>query len=454
MTFVVHQDGPSDIGPGAPSPSVFSTPAAVPGSRRGLLRRWVEGWWAVAMVGLGVFTGVLTLVVFVVAVAGLFSLPAALSGLLLLAPAVWAAWLLGRLQRRMLLVFTGVDVGPPPPSTAAPWRRVLGLDQPRLQAIAWAGLHGIWGLLTGALLITLLSVAIVLTAAPFLSPLAPDPGLRLLGLVRVDGPLGYAVSGLVGLVTLLVLPFLAAGLAHVDVALGRWLLGVDPQLQLREMSRRMETLTTSREETVDSVEAERRRIERDLHDGPQQRLVSIAMTLGLARTMLDTDPQGASALLDEAHASSKEAIVEMRQVARGIVPPILTDRGLDAAVSALAARSPVAVAVRNELPARLDPSVEAIAYFCVSEALTNVAKHAGATRADVALRLQPTPAGDRVAITVTDDGRGGAVVGNGTGLTGLRQRVASVDGELTVHSPPGQGTTVAISLPTRPRRTR
>jgi signal transduction histidine kinase len=354
----------------------------------------------------------------------------------------------------MIVVFTGVDVGPPPTSTAPPWRRALGLDQPRLQAIAWAGLHGIWGLVTGALLIALLAVAILLAAVPLLSTVAPEPGLQLLGLLRVDGPLGYAVAGLVGLVTLLVLPFLGSGLAYVDVALGRWLLGVDPQQQLREMSRRVQTLTTSREETVDSVEAERRRIERDLHDGPQQRLVSIAMTLGLARTMIDTDPQGASALLDEAHASSKEAIVEMRQVARGIVPPILADRGLDAAVSALAARSPVPVTVRNELPDRLDPSVEAIAYFCVSESLTNVAKHAGATRAEVVLRLQPTPTGDLVSITVSDDGRGGAVVGNGTGLTGLRQRVASVDGRLSVHSPPGSGTTVSISLPTRPRRTR
>ena len=180
------------------------------------------------------------------------------------------------------------------------------------------------------------------------------------------------------------------------------------------------------------------------------------MNLGLARDALERSPDDpASArlvrdLLDEAHSSSKEAITEMRQVARGIVPPILADRGLDAAVSALADRSPVPVSVASRLPAgRLEPTTEAIAYFCVSEALTNVAKHSGATRASIEMGTARGLDGDLLAITITDDGRGGAVVGAGSGLTGLRQRVAAVDGEVHVHSPVGTGTTVAITLPLR-----
>ena len=261
-----------------------------------------------------------------------------------------------------------------------------------------------------------------------------------------------------GLLLLAVTPWLARGLASVDVALARWLVGADQEAELRAMSARVETLTTTRTETLDSVEAERRRIERDLHDGPQQRLVSIAMNLGLAKDALERDPADARAaamvrdLLDEAHSSSKEAITEMRQVARGIVPPILTDRGLDAAVSALAARHPVPVSVTSRLPGpRLDPTVEAVAYFCVSEALTNVAKHARASRVSVDLGTAHGLDGELLAVTVTDDGQGGAVIGGGSGLTGLRQRVAAVDGQVHVHSPVGHGTTVAITLPLRTR---
>lgn len=380
------------------------------------------------------------------------------AGLVLVALGLWAAWLLGRAHRWMLTVFSGIDVGPVPVSGAPTWRRVLGLDEPRLRALGWAALHGLWGVLAGLLVLGLLVQGVALAALPFLSTVAPEDGVRVLWLLRVSTSTGYAVGGLGGLVMLLAVPWVARGLGSVDVALARWLLGDDPQRQLREMSHRVETLAASRSETIDSVEAERRRIERDLHDGPQQRLVAIAMNLGLARSTLDSDPDGARALIDEAHAAAKEAIVEMRQVARGIVPPILTDRGLDAAVSALAARSPVPVSVSIHLPdpavRRPDPTVEAIAYFCVSEALTNVAKHSGARRATVDLGLRDGPAGEQLSVVVGDDGRGGAALGRGTGLTGLRQRVASVDGELHVDSPPGAGTTLSITLPMRPGRTR
>ncbi len=437
-------------------------PPPLPGARSGTpdapvrtaLRRWREGWWAATGLVLGIVTALLSVLVVVLGVAGLFSFPVLGTGVLLLVPALWGSWLLGRLQRGMLLVFAGSEVGPPPPSRAPGWRRALGVDEPRLRSFGWAALHGLWGLLAGSVVLFLLVQGLTLAALPLVSLVAPEEGSHLLGLVVVSGTVGYAVASVVGVLALLSVPWVGRGLVSVDVALARWLLGDDPQRQLHEMSRRVATLTTSREETIDSVEAERRRIERDLHDGPQQRLVAIAMNLGLARSTMDTDPEGARALIDEAHASSKEAIVEMRQVARGIVPPILTDRGLDAAVSALAARSPIPVTVDARLPRRPDPTVEAIAYFCVSETLTNAAKHSGAGHVRVALDVVDAPGGERLTATVTDDGRGGAVVGHGSGLTGLRQRVTSVDGELHVDSPVGGGTTVSISLPVRPRRTR
>ena len=448
LTLSSPMDGPRDL----PGPPVDGTATgAGPGITRSLAHRWLTGWLAVGMRGVDLITGVLALTLVGLAIGGFFSLPAMGVGVLLLVPAIWGAWLLGRLQRHLLIAFTGTDIGPPAPGTTVGWRRALGLDQPRLSALGWCGLHGLWGIIAGALVIGLTSQALALLAVPLLAKVAPEGRVQV-WLAATDSPVGHGLLFLVGLVLLVAMPWLARALSHVDTALARWLLGVDPQRQLREMSRRVDTLTTTREETVDSVEAERRRIERDLHDGPQQRLVSIAMTLGLAQTQLERDPEAARALIDEAHAASKEAITEMRQVARGIVPPILADRGLDAAVSALADRSPVPVTVTTRLPERPDPTIEAIAYFCVSESLTNVAKHAGASRATVDLGVAPTLQGDRLAITVTDDGAGGAVVGAGSGLTGLRQRVASVDGDLHVHSPVGGGTTVAITLPLRGRR--
>jgi signal transduction histidine kinase len=171
--------------------------------------------------------------------------------------------------------------------------------------------------------------------------------------------------------------------------------------------------------------------------------VALAMTLGRAKAA--DDPDAARELLDEAHRESKEALVELRNLARGIHPAVLTDRGLDAAVSALAARCPVPVAVDVDLPLRAAPAVEAIAYFVVAEALTNVAKHSGATRA----RLEVKVEGPELVIEVSDNGRGGANV-NGTGITGLRDRVRAVDGMLMVVSPPGEGTTLRVELPCEP----
>ena len=253
--------------------------------------------------------------------------------------------------------------------------------------MAYVAIMAFWGLVVGTVALSAVALALALTALPLYRAALPHPTIDLLGLATV--PAG-AWWGLVGVAGLVVLPLAADALVRVEVLVGSALLGAGRGDRERALARRVETLTRTRVGTVDSVEAERRRIERDLRDGPQQRLVAIAMDLGMARDRLARDPEGAQQLVDHAHAAAKEAITEMRQVARGIHPPVLTDRGLDAALSALAAASPVPVQVTVDLPRRPAATLEAIAYFCVSEALTNVAKHSGADRAWVNMQLSAT----------------------------------------------------------------
>jgi signal transduction histidine kinase len=208
-----------------------------------------------------------------------------------------------------------------------------------------------------------------------------------------------------------------------------------------ELERRIEVLTTTRAGAVDAQERELRRIERDLHDGAQARLVALGMSLGMAEQKLDTDPESARSLLVEAREGTREALEELRDLARGIHPPILADRGLGAAVGALAARSPVRVDVSVE-GERPSPAVESAAYFVAAEALANAGKHAQASRVEVRIvRYQ-----GKLVVQVTDDGRGGADA-SGNGLGGLRRRVEALDGTLQVVSPAGGPTTVRAEMP-------
>ncbi len=208
------------------------------------------------------------------------------------------------------------------------------------------------------------------------------------------------------------------------------------------LRQRIETLETSRAGAVDVQEAELRRIERDLHDGAQARLVALGMSLGMAEQKLATDTEAARTLLAEARAGAGEALRELRDLARGIHPPVLADRGLDAAVRALAAVSPISVTVSVTLQARPSAPVETAAYFVVAEALANAGKHARASRVDVRI----TRAGERLSVEIHDDGVGGADPA-GSGLSGLRSRVEALDGTLSVVSPPGGPTTVRAELP-------
>ncbi|MFD1150775.1 sensor histidine kinase [Saccharothrix hoggarensis] len=242
----------------------------------------------------------------------------------------------------------------------------------------------------------------------------------------------------------LVLGFLAhrmlKAMAGGHAALAQSLLGPS---RYGVLSAEAQRLSASRARGVEAAEAERRRIERDLHDGAQQRLVAVAMGLGRARTKMESDPDGARELIAEAHADAKLAISELRDLARGIYPSVLGDRGLDAALSSLAARSPIPVHVSVDVEPRPPTAVESTAYFTVAESLTNIAKHSGATEAHVTV----TRTEDSVVVEVTDNGRGGAEVRPGGGLAGLADRAATIDGVVVVVSPLGGPTVIRTELP-------
>ncbi|MDV6011139.1 sensor histidine kinase [Haloechinothrix sp. LS1_15] len=273
-----------------------------------------------------------------------------------------------------------------------------------------------------------------------------DPSTwRDLGYLLLAFPLGVLglVVGLVGIVLVPVGIWVAPGLAWLHGRMAMGLLGPD---ESRRLAAQAERLQASRARGVDAAENERRRIERDLHDGAQQRLVSLAMNLGMARSKMTSDPAAAGELVADAHADAKTAVTELRDLARGIYPAVLADRGLDAAVSSLAAScpAPVDVDVEPEVVTPRPPSaVETCAYFLVGEALTNVAKHAAATRARVHARRE----GDTVIVEVTDDGVGGARLRGGSGLSGLADRAAAIEGTVTVHSPSGGPTVIRAVLP-------
>ena len=231
----------------------------------------------------------------------------------------------------------------------------------------------------------------------------------------------------------------------LDAAIDRWLLSPSPTTALQ---RQVSALADARMGAVSSAQTERHRIERDLHDSVQPRLVSLAMTIGLAQTKLDNDLPAAKTLIAEAHDDAKNALVELRNVVRGIAPTILSDRGLDAALSSVVQRSAVPTALNVDLPRRLPDEVEACAYFVVAEAVTNIAKHANATQAVVTVRFEM--ASNQLFVSVFDDGRGGASITgdeNATGLRGLDERVRAARGTFSVSSPATGPTIVTAVLP-------
>jgi len=345
---------------------------------------------------------------------------------------LWATQGLGALQRARFRVVLGAEIVAPPRAAGGGWPLLRPVRAWRAPA-TWRQLGYHLLAMTGG------TAGGLLVAACWSAPL---PAVAYLAGRWGDGPGAAAGLGLVALSAALLLaaPWVARAVARADEAAGRVLLGPS---RSEELALRVEALARSRAEIVAATDAERRRIERDLHDGAQRRLVSLAMQLGMARASLADTPEPVRQVIEQAHEEATEALAELRQLVRGLHPAVLDDRGLDAALSGIAANAPLPVRLRVDVPARCSPAIEAVAYFVVSEALTNVTKHAGAGQAEVTVER----AGDRLRVVVADDGRGGATLAGGTGLRGLAQRAAAVDGTLTVDSPPGGPTAITVELP-------
>ncbi|WUJ28897.1 histidine kinase [Streptomyces sp. NBC_00388] len=258
--------------------------------------------------------------------------------------------------------------------------------------------------------------------------------------VRVDGWGTAALAALVGAGWIAVGLRFGPSLIRVHFGITRsWLIPT----REAELGERIDRLTETRHDAVDSSAAELRRIERDLHDGAQARLVAMGMNLSTVEALIEKDPAQARLVLSMARASSAEALSELRDLVRGIHPPVLAERGLGDAVRALALRLPVTTEVEVDLPGRAEAPVESAAYFAVSEVLTNAVKHAAADR----IQVDVYHVEGMLRISVTDDGRGGASTGAGSGLSGIQRRLGTFDGVLAVNSPVGGPTMVTMEIP-------
>jgi signal transduction histidine kinase len=356
---------------------------------------------------------------------------------------------LTRMHRHRIRVTAGAEIPPQPAiprrlsahgvsaaaRSRATWRQ-LGYHLLMGPALAAGGIAvlGVW--LAGVLYTLVYCYAWALPHQGLLwrGQLPGGPARTVLG-IPADAYLTAA-----GIVLLYAAPRLTRTVAALDGRMARALLGPS---RTEELEHQVQRLAQTRAGVVDAADAERRRLERDLHDGAQQRLVSLAMNLGMARAHATTAEQAQHAIA-EAHEEAKAALTELRNLIRGLHPAVLEDRGLDAALSGVTARMPVPVRLTVDgLDHRLPPVIEAVAYFVVSEALSNVAKHAQASQAEVVVHR----AGDRLHLIISDDGVGGADPARGTGLVGLARRASSVDGTFEIASPPGGPTLITVDLP-------
>ncbi|MFI1754961.1 sensor domain-containing protein [Streptomyces sp. NPDC020571] len=358
---------------------------------------------------------------------------------LMLAPAALRA-LHGLARReRERLSRRGIEIVPPdPPPTRL---RPALADPTTRRELSWLVRHATLGFLLGLLGFLLPFCAVRDATFPLWWRLVPeDATTTSVGVGTAHTWLDALAATLLGVGWTAILLGLGPGMARLQAAPARRLLAAGPDTDL---SLRVAELTATRAAALDAHATELRRIERSLHDGAQNRLVSVTVLLGAARRMAARDPAGADELLERAQSAAEQALAELRSVARGILPPVLADRGLADALSGLAADCGVPCRVEADVPQRCAASVEATAYFVVAEALTNIAKHSGAARASVTVRAR----GGRLRLLVEDDGRGGADEDGGSGLTGIRRRVAALDGTLRLTSPPGGPTVLDVDLP-------
>jgi signal transduction histidine kinase len=412
--------------------AAVSAPAQTPAAR--LRQIGADGLYLL----LGLFTSIAA---FVVCVTGI-TLSLTLGLLILGFPVVLLTfaccrWLADVERRRAALVLgapiAGVYKQAPADSRLASRLKSAAHDSQRWKDLAYLLLFGELGFIFGTIWLVLWGMALgSLTLPLWWWSLPADAQYLWLTLDSWEESLGAAAIG-VALLPVAVLAQRPLALAQAHLA--RALLG--PSLAAR-----VERLTETRAGAVDAATSELQRIERDLHDGAQARLVALAMDLGMAEERFDRDPEGARLLVGEAREEARRALAELRDLARGMRPSLLAERGLGPAVTALAARSPVPATATIDVPRKPPPAVETAAWFVVSEALANTAKHSGASHAAVWL----TALDGRLPVEVVDDGRGHADA-SGAGLKGLAQRVEALDGTLYVHSPAGGPTVVRALLP-------
>ncbi|MFC8197337.1 sensor histidine kinase [Streptomyces sp. NPDC057298] len=408
-----------------------------PGIRASAIRTAEAAGAALGQLIGGLGTAALALaVLFWLAVAAVTSVVGV--GLLMAPAALRALHSLADRERHRLARWGPEVIGPDP----APTRLRLALVDPATRReLRWLARHGTLGLLLGMIALLLPLMAVRDALFPLYWRFMPENTTSTsLGLGDAQGwPDALAVT-LLGLGWIAIIVGLTPAMARLQARPGRALLAAGPDTDL---SLRVAELTATRAAALDAHATELRRIERSLHDGTQNRLVTVTVLLGAARRMVARDPAGADELLERAQSAAEQALSELRSVARGILPPVLADRGLAGALTGLAASCPVPCRIDVEAPERCAASVEASAYFVVAETLTNIAKHSGATSATVTVRSR----GGRLRLDITDDGRGGADEAGGSGLTGIRRRIAAHDGTLDLASPPGGPTTLKVDMP-------
>ncbi len=390
---------------------------------------------ALGVVGPAVFTGLFSLLG-----SGFGLLAALLVGVLVLVVFVYALFAVAWFERARVDGLYDLGLAPLRPRRSPKHGFVGVLHTIWLQAIDPLQ----WRAVASFTIATVLGMVTLTALAGFawglalaVSPVFGWTNTRLFDLIPLHG----AAAPFVGMIAVIGGLAVVVGLAILDGVIVRAIFVPSREAQLLEQAR---TSDTRRAGAVRAAEVERTRIERDLHDGVQPRLVSIGMTLGLAQTKIDDDPEAAKALVAEAHASTKSAITELRQLARGIHASVLEDRGLDAALSALASRSHIPVTLDVPLPRRCGRATEEAVYFAIAEALTNAAKHsrAAACRVDVRVRDDGS-----LWARVEDDGLGGARIVPGGGLDGIVNRVTAAGGAARIDSPQGGPTTVEVTVP-------
>lgn len=405
------------------------------------LRFYQRGWLCLLWHTLGGLLWVPYLMVPLCAVLGvIFTVALAGAGLILAVPALMLAVGVGRMELWLARILLKADFEPLPETVGTFWRRRVA-NPNYWRYLTYLLLRSLW-----SLVVSLLLIWPVVVSSKMLSNAAVA-----LGWPAESAEQGGLVLGYFFIFFWLVIysPAVSLLVSPVDKRLLASLISSVDLSEVKKLSDEVSSLTLARKFMVESIGAERQRIERDLHDGPQQILTSVAMDLGLALRQLDRDPLAARPHVERAHAAAKEATMSLRQVIRAVHPPVLTERGLAAAVSALAGRSALPVRVRSQLDYRFDPAVEAALYFCVSEALTNVVKHAEASSVTVEMFSSV----NQVLVVVRDDGKGGAVEpqlegpAGGSGLAGLRKRLLGVQGDVELASPAGGGTTLTFTAP-------